>query len=152
MTKRLVDRWRQLGIREQLLLGIPLMVAVAYGVVEIAVRPLVDARQEARADIARYDAALDRLSSAPDIAGAPDIPDLPVATVLTETAPSFGLAIRRLETAGEGAQVVLQNADFTALILWIDELESDRSIGVVTAQLDRNAEPGMVTARLLFSR
>ncbi len=152
LTRRIADGWSRLGRRERLLSGGLLAVLAAYGLVVGVALPLLAARQAARASIAQYDAALDRLSAAPAGTSATEIAFVPVPTVLTDTAPSYGLAIRRLESDGEAAQVLLDNADFASVVLWLEELERVHLIGVVTADIDRTAEPGIVTARLGLSR
>ena len=73
---------------------------------------------------------------------------------MTETAPEFDLAIRRIEPegAGAGAQLVLDDADFASVLLWIEALEQDHRLRLTAVEMDRRPEPGVVAARMSFER
>ena len=78
--------------------------------------------------------------------------DRPVPAILTETAQDMGLVIRRLEPEGRGARLVLDDALFETVIVWLDMLETDHALRVTTLDLARKPAPGMVSATLLLER
>jgi general secretion pathway protein M len=64
----------------------------------------------------------------------------------------IGGAVKRIEPAGEGSvRVWLEQADFDALLLWVDLLQRAHGIAVDTIALDREPLPGRVNARITFS-
>jgi general secretion pathway protein M len=75
-----------------------------------------------------------------------------VAAVVTDSAPAYGLAIRRIETDQAGTRVELDDAGFAEVVLWIEELELQHGLRVVAVEMDRRPEPGVVAARLAVRR
>lgn len=144
--------WTRLSLRERLLVGALGMILVAYLAVTQGLQPLLAARAAAQADIARHEAALARIEAAPEPGAAPALSDGPVSAVLTETAPEFGLAIRRIEPEGGGARLTLEDVEFAAVLLWLEELERAHGVRTVSVEMDRRPEPGVVTARLGLAR
>ena len=143
--------WAQRSPREQLLLAVAAGALVLYAGVALGARPLLAARADAAADIARYDADLARLAAAP--AGDPQTQaDRPVTAVLTETAPQYNLDIRLIEAESDGVRVELGDAAFTDVIRWMDELHRSYALRSVSVEMDRRADPGVVGTRLTVAR
>lgn len=145
--------WAQRSAREQVLIALATAMLVVYTGVAGGLRPLLAARAEARDAIARYDADLARMAASPDSATAarPDA-SRPAATVLTDTAPDFGLDIRRIEAEGDLARVELADAAFADVLGWLDALHRTYALRPVAVEMDRRAAPGIVAARLSFAR
>lgn len=143
---------RSAGLR-RLLAGIVVAVA-AYLVLEAAVRPLLAARTEALASIARSELARSRLADPPrpGVRQGGGAADAPVSAVVTRTAGARGLTIRRIEPAGAGAQVLIENAGFNEIVEWIAELEIEQGLRVVALGMDRTTDPGIVNASLTVRR
>ena len=146
--------WVRRSLRERWLLAGLAGAAAAYVAIAVVAQPLLAARAAALAAIAEHDRALAQLAALP-AEGAPApvrSAALPVAGVLTETAPEFDLAIRRIEPEGAGARLVLDDADFAGVLLWIEELERDHRLRLTAIEMDRRPEPGVVSAQMSFER
>ena len=74
----------------------------------------------------------------------------PLSTRITQSAEAAGLQLRRLEPEDDRIAVTLDNAAFATVILWLSDLEVDRSVLLVQIDMDRRVEPGTVSARLLL--
>lgn len=146
--------WSGRSVRERLLLGGLLAAATAYLVVVGAAQPMLAARDEAVASIARSDAALARLAALPEPGDRQEdgASDIPVTVVVTRTANELGLTIRRIEPEGAGARLSIENADFNAVVTWIAELEIENGLRVVAVEMDRRPDPGIVNATLSVQR
>jgi general secretion pathway protein M len=145
--------WRRRSARERAMLAVLALSVAAYALVVGVAQPLLGARATARSTIARHDAALARLAALPAAEVAPaDAADRPVTAVVTETAPDYGLTIRRIEAEGDGARLELADAGFPEIVLWIDELERTHGLRLIAVEMDRRPEPGVVSARLTFGR
>jgi general secretion pathway protein M len=145
--------WTRRNPRERVLLAVLALSVAAYALVVGIAQPLLGARATALSTIAQHDAALARLAALPPAEVAPaDAADRPVTAVVTETAPDYGLTIRRIEAEGDGARLELADAGFPEIVLWIDELERAHGLRLVAVEMDRQPEPGVVSARLTFGR
>lgn len=133
-----------------MLVGVILLLA-AFLVVEFAVRPVLAARSAALASIERSERMRSGDAQVPvrqdgGAAGAP------VSAVVTRTAAARGLAIRRLEPAGAGARLSVENADFGDLVRWIAEIEMGQGLRVVAVEMARSTGPGIVNAVMTVRR
>lgn len=158
MTRRgivacsLAPWWAQRTGRERLLLGALGAALAAYLLFTVA-QPLLTARGAALAAVGQHEAALARLAALPDAGAAPRPADnRPVPAVVTATAPAFDLAIRRIEPEGAGARVVVEDAGFAEVLMWIEALEREHGLRLAAIEMDRRPEPGVVSARLTLER
>jgi general secretion pathway protein M len=142
--------WAQRSPRERVLLAVMAAALGSYGIIAGVAQPLLAARSAALAGIARSDAALARLAVLPT--ASPGADERPAAAILTETAPGYGLSIRRIEAEGDGARLDLGDAGFAEIVLWIDELERAHALRLVAVEMERRPTPGVVGARLTFGR
>ena len=141
--------------RERLLLGIALAFTLAWLGVVAVWQPLRQHRADLENRIARYDSGLAALEN-PAFA-TPDPENTtndsrPVPIILTESAAVFKLVIRRLEAEGTGARVVLEEASFEQVILWLDALERDHGLRVSQIEMTRKPAPGVVSTTLALER
>lgn len=145
--------WARRSSRERLLLGLLVgALAVYVGIVAIT-QPLLKARRAALDEIARHETALAQLETAPEGGAARvAIDNRPVPAVVTDTAPGFDLAIRRIEPEGGGARVVVEDASFAQVLSWIAALEREHGLRLAAVEMDRRPEPGTVSARLTLER
>lgn len=87
-------------------------------------------------------------------AGATPSTDRALYAVADQTARESGLgnAIERVEPAGEQqVRVVLDDAAFDTLVLWLDGLKRDHGLTVETASIRRSEKTGRVSAQLLLA-
>lgn len=82
-----------------------------------------------------------------------DAPSLLSVTDETVRAAQLGAAVRRIEPEGDSiVRVVLEQAAFDDVMLWLGMLQRTHGIGVVDFAVDRQDEPGLVNARLTLQR
>jgi type II secretory pathway component PulM len=136
----------------RMILGSIILALAAYLVLETAVRPLLAARTEALASIARSELIRSRLADPTRVWQDDREGDEPVSAVVTKTAAAHGLTIRRIEPAGGEAKLLIENADFNEVITWIAELEIEQGLRVVTLDVNRTTDPGFVDATMAVRR
>lgn len=141
--------WTDRTPRERtLLLGLAVTIAIWLGIVG-AWQPLQAQRISLAAQIARYQSAAERLANPGLVAAPADARPIPV--IITESAADFQLAIRRLQPAGEEVQIVLEDAPFEPVLLWIDVLTADHALQLRALELIRRPAPGVVAVTLTVS-
>lgn len=143
--------WDQRTPRERVLLAALLAVLVCWLGFVLVARPLLDARAEALASIARSEMAMARLAAAPALPPVASSDQL-VPSILTETATEFGMTIRRIEPEHDGAQLTIDDAAFDDVLRWIEALEARHGLRVVALKMDRRPAPGVVSASLTVRR
>lgn len=145
--------WQARAPRERLLLNV-LMVLVAVWLAFLTIwQPLQAARGRLGDQIARHERALSVLQSQPVVAATVSAPDdRPLNVVITETAAAFQLTIRRLEPDGPRISVVLDEAPFDAVMLWLEAAARDHGLRVTELELTRRPAPGVVNATLALER
>jgi general secretion pathway protein M len=135
--------------RALLLVGLPVVfLAAGYQAVWA---PLTEARSAAHEEISAYrtitsavDAARDRPQTArPAVADA-----RPIATRVTASAQDASVSLRRLEPEGEALRVTIDDTAFTDIVTWLSALESEASVRIISMEMDRRPEPGVVATRL----
>ena len=145
--------WEARVPRERLLLSV-LMVVLGIWLIFAAIwQPLQSARLRLGDQIARQDRALSVLQSQPAAVETETVPDdRPLANVITDSVAAFQLTIRRLEPEGPRVRVVLEDAPFDAVILWLDAVQRDQGLRVSEIELTRRPAPGVVNAVLALER
>ena len=139
--------------RERLLIaavGALLLVWAAFAMVW---QPLLAHRATLEADILRTDQLLARVRRLPPSSGtAPVTDDRPLSVIATTTAGDIGLEVRRLQPQGDAVQVVVDEAPFDFVLLWIAALERDHGLRLTDLTLTRRPAPGTVAATLTLER
>lgn len=159
----MMDGWRaslqdwigQRTDRERVLLGAGFLFAVMWFGITVVWQPLRLHRANLEATIARYDSGLAALQNPAFSVADPQAPaadSRPVPVIITDTAAVFQLVIRRLEAEGTGARVVLEEATFEQVILWLEALERDHSLRVRDLEMTRRPAPGIVSVSLGLER
>ena len=65
----------------------------------------------------------------------------------------LGPSVKRVQPDGKtGARVWLENVVFNDMIKWLEKLEQQEGVRLVTTVIDKQDEPGLVNARLVFER
>ena len=71
----------------------------------------------------------------------------------TVRAANLGPAVKRMEPEGETVvRVVLEQAAFDDMVLWLGVLQRSHGVSVADLSVDRQAQPGRVNARLTLNR
>ena len=136
--------------RERALVGVAAALALGFVGWEGVWRPLAALRADAASDIARLDASIAQVraaGAAPAPALAAD-PGLPPSTVVTRSAATLGLTIRRLEPDGARLRVSLDEAAVDAVLAWLALLEREYGLRVAAIEMDRRPAPGLVATRI----
>jgi general secretion pathway protein M len=146
--------WTSRTPRERILIaGLALVLAI-YLPLAAVWQPLQRQRTTLTGDIARYAHAATALSAIP--AGSVAYPgvaaDTPLPGIITDTAAAFLLTIRRLQPTESAVDITLDDAPFDAVLLWIDALERDHGLRIITLTMTRRPEPGLVAATLTIGR
>lgn len=79
----------------------------------------------------------------------------PTTLVIEQSIKNAGLksSLNKLESSGNnGARVILNEASFNQILVWLNTLSTHNGIQVVSANIERNTSPGRVNARLTFER
>ena len=159
----MTDGWRaslqdwiaQRTARERVLLGVGFLFALLWFGIAVVWQPLRLHRAHLEATIARYDGGLAALQNPAFSVADPQAPaadNRPVPVIVTDTAAVFQLVIRRLEPEDTGARVVLEEATFEQVILWLEALERDHGLRVRDLEMARRPAPGIVSVSLGLER
>lgn len=142
---RLTDWLATRPLREQGLMLAALVLLLVYLGVRLVWWPLTSERSAILARTQQMNLALTAVAGLPARAVvARD--DRPLARVLTETAPEFGLSIRRIDVTEGGADLTLDDAAFDGVVLWLDTLEGEHGVTVAALQVTRRPVLGQVAA------
>jgi general secretion pathway protein M len=136
--------------RERALLGGLAAAAIVALVLNGVWRPMASARAAALDEIARYETALAEARAA----GPRPVPadPRPLASVIADSAPEYGLVIQRLSPEGPRLMLSLESGEFASIIEWLADLQAEQAIGVFAAEVERRPEPGVVSARIVLER
>lgn len=145
--------WESRTLRERLLLQV-LVVVFALWILVIAVwQPLQAARMALSDQIQLHERALVMLQKeTPASASVVTRDERPLNVIVTETAATFQLTIRRLEPDGARLRVMLDEVPFDQVILWLEAVERDQGLRIVDLDLTRRPAPGQVNAVLTMER
>ena len=79
----------------------------------------------------------------------------PATLVIEQTINNAGLkpSVSKIESSGKnGARVVLNDAPFNQILVWLNTLATHNGIQVVSANIERANKPGRANARLTLER
>lgn len=153
-SRSTLDGWlSQRTPRERLLLLAGAIVLILAAYVLLVWQPLNEARDATLQRIAILDRVIAQAETIdPAKIAAPVTSDVPPATAITNAAAEYGLAIKRIEPDGAQTRVTLEDIKFDTLLLWLEKMSKDYTLGVSGLELERRPEPGVVTARVVFQR
>ena len=149
------DWFLQRSPRERLLLCVLGACALVWIAVSVIWQPLRQHRSALENRIALYDVGLTALQNPAFVARkgtAMIVDNRPVPVILTESAAVFQLAIRRLESEGAGARIVLEDASFEQVILWLETLKREHGLNVTALEMARKPAPGVVSTTFALER
>ena len=121
--------------------------------------PVSARRDDELARIARYEVAIARLGalSEPGSTGASRTVslqgnDTPLDVLVTKSAETVALPIRRLEPGQTNVSVTMDAVKFDTLVGWLDTLARENGVTAAVLTLERQTEPGVVSVRLTLER
>lgn len=142
--------WQARSPREQILLGILALLALAALLLIAVVRPLEAARARAAADIRTYDMLAMRLRAAgPGLAVG--MHRGPPAQIVAQIAAASGLTVQRVEPENGKLRVVFADAPFEAVLRWVSDVERTSTLRIGEAQIERSAQGNGVSAQFLLA-
>ncbi len=146
--------WAARTGRERVLLACLAIVCIAYALMVAVWQPLQRHRDTLTSDIARYTRTAAALSdaTAQGAVFATPAADTPLPAIITDTAATYQLTIRRLQPTPNAAEVTLEDAAFDAVLLWVEALERDQGLRIVSLTMTRRPEPGLVATTLTVGR
>lgn len=130
-----------------LVVGAMLFVSVA-GLYVLFDRALTE-RRSSMERLLKADAVHAVLLRLPETDATQTATDLPLARRLTETATTHEIPINRLDPQGEAISVSISDVSFSRLLSWIEEV-SNSGASVLSADIGRSPEPGIVSASILW--
>jgi general secretion pathway protein M len=158
MIQELKQRFERLNLRERLL------VSAAAGTLALALlfilifEPLQASVDRLRTDVAEMQGLAAELAQARSLVlsgrngvGAIQGQGRSLLSIIDQSGKENGLAsaITRMQPEGDATvRVWLEQADFAALVRWLDKLESGYGVTVTEVAIDRESQPGLVRARL----
>lgn len=145
MMRTLTSREKALTISATAAIG-------AIGLLQLVILPALTSRQESLAHLTKFEtmsAILDALPTQQPDNTQTALP--PLRERVTDTARRAGLEIRRLDPQGAQAlSVFMDDVPFAAVIGWLDQLTGAAQARVLSAEIGRSPEPGIVSARFLL--
>jgi general secretion pathway protein M len=152
---RLAEWIDQRSPRERVLLILGLGLALLWLGVTVIWQPLRQHRADLQAKIALYEAGFAALQS-PNFsaqgAASAVLDNRPIPVILTDSAATAQVTIRRLEAEGAGARVVLDDAPFDRVILWLEILNREHGLNVREIEMTRKPAPGVVSTTFALER
>lgn len=155
-----LERWRALAPRErQLLRTAAILLGIALGYLAVWAPwqrqlsqlrlnvPLDRVKLETMRQQAQQIAALRAQGSSSGARGGN------LLAALEQTAQPYGLraSLTRIEPDGpSGARLNLQNANFNAILVWLNELQNRQGVRVESADFEGQPAPGMVNGRIVL--
>lgn len=79
--------------------------------------------------------------------------DQPLQTIITSTAPSLGVTVRRFEPESDGKlRIWLDSVPFDNTVRWLHRLQTRYGVKIVNASVDAEREQGLVSAKLVLQK
>ncbi|MGV8951228.1 MAG: type II secretion system protein GspM [Cypionkella sp.] len=152
---RLAEWLDQRTPRERILLAAALGLGLLGLGVTLIWQPLRQHRADLQAKIALYEAGFAALQN-PNFSGqgaaSAVLDNRPIPVILTDSAATAQVTIRRLEAEGAGARVVLEDAPFDRVILWLEILNREHGLNVREIEMTRKPAPGVVSTTFALER
>lgn len=158
MIEQFKQRFEALNLREQLLLGAAAVTLALALFFLIVWEPLQNSVERLRTDVADMQGLVTELAQARSLVlsgrngiGVIEGQGRSLLSIVDQSGKENGLAsaVTRMQPEGDATvRVWLEQADFAALVRWLDKLEGSYGVSVTEAAIDRESQPGMVRARL----
>jgi type II secretory pathway component PulM len=155
----MIEKFRQLAPREQIIVGLGIVLAVLIIGWRFVWTPLSDGSAELRDSVAAKSRLMIDLQRAAGLAPATQASasssgEQPVYLLAPQTAASYGL--RFTQTRPDGANVArisFRDVSFDQLMAWLTALDAQYGIAVASgASFSGSGQPGLVTGQLALQR
>ncbi|MEL6883890.1 MAG: type II secretion system protein GspM [Pseudomonadota bacterium] len=115
------------------------------------IAPALSSRTDSYAQLRKIDILWSVLDQLPDTLGAPQTgSSQPLRQRVTASARAASVDIRRLDPKGTALSISLDAVAFTALLGWLETLTTTSGVQVLSAEIGRRPEPGIVSARIVM--
>ena len=150
----MTDFWSARTGRERLLIIALALICTAYAALVGVWQPALRHRAALLDDITRYARTATVLADAVAAGATFVMPatDVPLPTIITDTAAIHHLRIRRLQPTADAAEITLEDATFDTVLLWIEALENQHGLRILALTMTRRPEPGQVATTLTIGR
>ncbi|MGC1508437.1 type II secretion system protein M [Ketobacter sp. MCCC 1A13808] len=79
--------------------------------------------------------------------------DQPLQSIVTSTAPSMGVTVKRFEPESDDKlRVWLENVSFDKTARWLHQLENRYGVRIVNISVDAEREQGLINAKLVLNK
>jgi general secretion pathway protein M len=158
MIQELKQRFERLNLRERLLVSAAAATLALALLFILIFEPLQTSVDRLRTDVADMQGLVAELAQARSLVlsgrngvGVIQGQGRSLLSIIDQSGKENGLAsaITRMQPEGDATvRVWLEQADFAALVRWLDKLESGYGVTVNEVAIDRESQPGLVRARL----
>ena len=154
--------WEHLAVRQRWVLGIGGFVVAAVLIYTLIWEPWRNSLQQLRQQLAvqqqelawMRDAAVELKRLTGNSAARNAVSRTrSLSTLIDQTAKAAGLgaALKRVEPQGEQRlRIRLEQVGFDQMVLWLSQLEQSYGVEIINAAVQREADSGRVSARLLL--
>ncbi len=158
MIEALIQNWRALAPRERAMLAFALAVVVLAIVYAVLFEPAWNARRALAQELPALRAQVAQMASLVDEAkqlrGAPQSADTPHATraALESSIQAAGMqpGLTKLELSGELFDLRFASVAHAVWLDWLDTTVRETRLRVLDVAVQRESEPGVVSARLVL--
>jgi general secretion pathway protein M len=148
---QLAARWAAFSSRERRLVTILAALALAVGIVQLAIRPLLTANLAARNEIRALDALNARLRAAGPTLGkqAPRRAGTP-SQMIAATAAQAGITVI-LQAGPSGLRAAATDVPYEAAVRWLADVEATTALRIGSVTMERRPAPGLVNLQVELS-
>lgn len=157
MIETLLQKWRGLARRERRMVAGGLTVIVLALIYLLLIEPATVGRGEISAELPGLRAQVSRMEllagEVRRLASAPLAADSSsqLRERIEQSAVSAGLgALAQVGLAGERIEVKAKGVPFATLVDWLDSVLRETRVRVVDANVSRDLQPGLVTAKVVL--
>ncbi len=142
---------RKLSRRETYLAASCAILVLTGTLLQVLILPAVELRSDSLTRLAKFNQIQNHLDQMPSIVTRASTANRPpLRQWLTESAGLAGLDIRRLAPQGSAVSVSLEDVPFARLVGWLDQLSGPGQLQLLSAEIARRPEPGIVSAQLVL--
>lgn len=160
LTEKLEASLQQLAPRERVIVAAGAAMLVLVLIYLLAWEPLIEANRQRSEALERARMLATRIEQAAVLVRSQDSGrsvdrDTSLVAVIDRTSrsPVLGKPPSRVQPEGDNeVKVWIEDVPFNNLLRWLQDLETRYGIGATTAEVERGARPGAVSARLSLTR
>jgi general secretion pathway protein M len=152
--------WQSLAARERMIVAILIAIVIVMIFQLMVWKPLYQARDKAQNSVVKQAELLQWMQQRSNVAKqlqrvtstASTFSNLSLSQRINTSAKQSKLEINRFQSSGnDAAQVWLDKANFSSLLLWLEALQVNQSVIVESIAVNQTSESGIVSVRATFS-